>query len=213
MTYKKPVKITTNHLCEYGCGKTAQYETRAGKKICESSSNKCSVNRNKNSSGLIKHHASNSGYEFTEEDRRKGIAKYNENLVKTKLVEYSTIGNAKRLLIEVVGVENKCSECGLHSVWNNKPIVMHLDHINGNNRDFRIANLRLLCPNCHSQTETYCGTNINTGKVKVSDEKLIEAIKSNTNIRKVLMSVGLAPKGGNYDRVKLIMAKYNLSFA
>jgi predicted RNA-binding Zn-ribbon protein involved in translation (DUF1610 family) len=51
-----------------------------------------------------------------------------------------------------------CSNCGLNE-WNNKPISLHLDHINGKNWDHRIENLRFLCPNCHSQTETYTGKN------------------------------------------------------
>ena len=38
-------------------------------------------------------------------------------------------------------------------------LSLHLDHINGNNLDHRIENLRLLCPNCHSQTSTYSGKN------------------------------------------------------
>jgi DNA-directed RNA polymerase subunit RPC12/RpoP len=41
----------------------------------------------------------------------------------------------------------------------NKEIILQLDHINGINNDNRIENLRFLCPNCHSQTETYTGKN------------------------------------------------------
>lgn len=49
-----------------------------------------------------------------------------------------------------------CSECGQVPIWNGKPLRLHLDHINGNNLDCREENLRWLCPNCHTQTETYC---------------------------------------------------------
>lgn len=54
-------------------------------------------------------------------------------------------------------IKNICSTpgCGLTS-WMGKAITLHLDHINGDNSDNRLENLRLLCPNCHSQTETYC---------------------------------------------------------
>jgi len=50
-----------------------------------------------------------------------------------------------------------CSECGISTQYNNKPIRLTVDHINGVNDDNRLTNLRWLCPNCHSQTETYCG--------------------------------------------------------
>lgn len=53
--------------------------------------------------------------------------------------------------------ENKCSECGCLPIWNGKKLTIHLDHINGDNTDHRIENLRMLCPNCHSQTETFGG--------------------------------------------------------
>ena len=44
-------------------------------------------------------------------------------------------------------------------VWLDEPITLQLDHINGINNDHRIENLRILCPNCHSQTSTYAGKN------------------------------------------------------
>lgn len=53
----------------------------------------------------------------------------------------------------------ECSICKLKNSWQNKTLVLQLDHINGINNDNRLSNLRFLCPNCHSQTETFCGSN------------------------------------------------------
>lgn len=64
----------------------------------------------------------------------------------------------KGRLISAGLLENKCQTCGLES-WLGKPISMHIDHINGVRDDHRLENLRMLCPNCHSQTETYSGRN------------------------------------------------------
>jgi hypothetical protein len=52
-------------------------------------------------------------------------------------------------------VKDECFECGLGNEWNCKPITLQLDHIDGNSDNNNLDNLRLLCPNCHSQTETY----------------------------------------------------------
>lgn len=52
--------------------------------------------------------------------------------------------------------EYKCSECGIFE-WLGKELSLHIDHINGINNDNRLENLRFLCPNCHSQTDTYAG--------------------------------------------------------
>ena len=71
---------------------------------------------------------------------------------------YTTIWRLKRRLLRESILKNECYLCGL-TEWNGKPITLQLDHINGVHLDHRIQNLRLLCPNCHSQTETFAGRN------------------------------------------------------
>jgi hypothetical protein len=52
-----------------------------------------------------------------------------------------------------------CSLCGILTKWNGKPLVLRIDHINGNRRDNQRGNLRKVCPNCDSQLPTYCSKN------------------------------------------------------
>lgn len=58
----------------------------------------------------------------------------------------------------------KCSICGQIAFWNNKPMTLILDHINGSNHDNRIENLRWVCPNCNIQLDTTGGRNVNHKK-------------------------------------------------
>jgi hypothetical protein len=64
-------------------------------------------------------------------------------------------GKLKAKLLRAKILSPKCSMCLLET-WMGQPIPIELDHINGNNSDNRIENLRIVCPNCHSQTSTYC---------------------------------------------------------
>jgi hypothetical protein len=51
-------------------------------------------------------------------------------------------------------MDNSCTICGIED-WNDKPLKLELDHIDGVRTNHELSNLRLLCPNCHSQTDTY----------------------------------------------------------
>ncbi|MFH8724039.1 HNH endonuclease signature motif containing protein [Streptomyces termitum] len=65
-------------------------------------------------------------------------------------------GRLKSALLET-GVEEACASCGVGATWRGRPLPLEVDHIDGDWRDNRPENLRLLCPNCHSTTDTYRG--------------------------------------------------------
>ena len=88
----------------------------------------------------------------------KGRQYQTEDILSGKHPQYSTNKLKKRLVKEGILVYN-CTSCGIGDEWNGNPIVLQLDHINGIHDDHRLENLRLLCPNCHSQTDTWCGRN------------------------------------------------------
>ncbi len=78
------------------------------------------------------------------------------------LIENSSYSNMKALkqrLIKAGLLTFVCAKCGLAPEWQGQFLSLHLDHINGNHYDNRIENLQFLCPNCHSQTNTYAGKN------------------------------------------------------
>ena len=107
---------------------------------------------------------------------------YARHLVKKRILKF-------RLLPYV------CVECGNDGNWNGKILTLQLDHINGVCNDNRLSNLRFICPNCHSQTDTYAGKNsagLRTSEKSkpnfkaekaISDLKKLESAKSNTSIR------------------------------
>lgn len=151
-------------------------------------------------------------YKFTDIDRRKSVARAREKAAKNKLREGTHPSGRllRTLLLEVEKREYKCECCGIDT-WQGRKLTLQIDHINGIHYDNRPENLRFICPNCHSLTDTFCGAG-NTGTHKVLDNELINAIVTTKNVRQALIKVGLTPKGANYQRVMDLVTKFELKF-
>lgn len=92
-------------------------------------------------------------------------------LVKDSSYQYSS--SLKKRLLRAGLLEYRCYTCGINE-WRGKDLTLEMDHANGDRRDNRMDNLRLLCPNCHAQTPTHSGRN---GRANYGiNEKLKRAI-------------------------------------
>lgn len=137
-------KCDANHDGSFGSGK---YCSRA----CANSRSRTDAVKRKISAGVLKSKfwisldfKHNSNYNKIEKNKATWKSKRN----------YKTahIVSLKKWLIEDRG--HKCEECKVEQ-WNGKRLPMEVDHIDGNNKNNNIDNLKILCPNCHSQTPTW----------------------------------------------------------
>ncbi len=92
--------------------------------------------------------------------RNANRVKYSDSEVFCENSQYNSAHLKNRILSSNL-LEYKCVGCGNTGEWNGKKLVLQIDHINGINTDNRISNLRFMCPNCHSQTETFSRGKIN----------------------------------------------------
>lgn len=104
--------------------------------------------------------------------------------------------------------EKICESCNL-SEWLGEPIPLELHHIDGNNANNSLENLQVVCPNCHAKTDFYRGRGKTGARIKnvVPTETIVETIPKSKSIRDLLIKLGMASFGGNYDRVKRILIK------
>ncbi len=90
---------------------------------------------------------------------RKNVPKIpiEEIIVKGKYPHYQSYKLKQRLLGESIKI-NQCESCGVKN-WNNKKLQMELHHIDGDRTNHLLENLLMLCPNCHSQTDSFRAKN------------------------------------------------------
>ncbi len=99
-----------------------------------------------------------------------------------------------------------CEHCGI-TTWLNQPINLEVHHRNGDRTDNSLENLQLLCPNCHSYTNTFAKPK---EKREKSEEEFVNALKASKSIRQALIKLDLTPAGGNYDRAWELIYKYDI---
>jgi len=107
---------------------------------------------------IKKYKINDSGLIYDNKRGNKFIKKYSNDEI---FCENSKITRKclKNRIIKEKLIPYVCKECGIDNNWNGKKLNLQLDHENGINDDCRFENLRFLCPNCHSQTDTYCSKN------------------------------------------------------
>lgn len=92
-------------------------------------------------------------------DSRKGMPYLGKRASLESVLASGSRNRIKQFLIEKGILLNVCAVCAMPPEWRGKPLVLRLDHINGNSRDDVVDNLRLVCPNCDSQLATFAGRN------------------------------------------------------
>lgn len=118
--------------------------------------------------------------------------------------------NGKTTLNAIINLRGRqCEQCGM-TEWFNRPINLEIHHIDGNHYNNELDNIQLLCPNCHSYTENYCGKNINSGKTKVEEEDFVRTLEESNNISQALKRLGLSLGSGNYNRANELIIKYQI---
>lgn len=99
----------------------------------------------------------------------------------------------------------KCEKCGIET-WLDQPINLEVHHQDGDRTNNSLNNLILLCPNCHSYTNTFARKG---DKREISEEEFVVALKGSLNIRDALRFLNLTG-GDNYERANYLIQKYDI---
>lgn len=123
----------------------------------------------------------------------------------------TTLSVIRKYIIRHNLIPYVCEKCGNDGNWQGTVLTLQLDHRNGVNNDHRLENLRWLCPNCHSQTDTFTGKNKTDKKnIIFTEEQAIEALKNTPNVNQATQYIGCSKGGANWIRIKAIKNKFGI---
>lgn len=106
--------------------------------------------------------------------------------------KHRSSSNLRYHLAKIGRLTGKCALCGI-SEWLGKPLTLPIDHENGDHCDNRPENLRELCPNCHSQTPTYCNKRGSKIKGTVTEETIVKRHKEGASDLTISAETGCSP--------------------
>lgn len=101
---------------------------------------------------------------------RNQYTKYKDEeiFVKNSKVSLSTVRRAFKKRKDII---YKCAICDMPPIWQGKPLVLTMDHIDGDTTNNELSNLRWICPNCDRQLDTYAGRNKSHDYKRAKKEK------------------------------------------
>lgn len=155
----------SDKICQYGCGRSARYIMSNGKFCCETLFTKCPAIVEKNKQSILRRYREGriNQKEIYKNKSHESKRRMNWNAGKISLTpeicktrKYVAAADIIKMIHnKIIDMEYKCSKCGNPGIWQNEKLVLEVHHIDGNHSNNDIANLCLLCPNCHSQTNNF----------------------------------------------------------
>lgn len=183
-----PYKIRHNKFCSHSC--CAKYNNQQRFNLTEEQSKKYELKRQNKKLGIRPIRISKS---------KSWAEKVGNKPFDSLKWDYKR----QKILLEQ---DYKCAACGIKE-WQGQQLSLEIDHKDGNNEHDTRENLHALCPNCHSLTKNFRGRNKLKGKFPV-DRDFYERYKKENSIRQTLLSFGLAGKGANYFKAKIIIQRF-----
>lgn len=198
-------KYGSGRFCSSKCARsfaTKNNRKEINEKVSKTLSKKFSCGKITKPVGCFKKGYDPRRRKFTKKDREKAILSTKttwENYIQSTSFEKLSRNVKKRIILQEQN--RKCLLCGIDK-WEGKLLNLQLDHIDGNRNNEKRENLRILCPNCHSITETYGGKN--KFKRTATNDELWNAINSCSTIHSALKSLEMN-NGRNYARAKKLV--------